>query len=392
MLWFFLQPTLGLSEDLRQGTQAWQIETSGYIGLRLLHHEGSSRGHTNPLTATALLKAHVKSDHDVLALQWRPTLVHAMNSGSSKASADVDEWYWEHRLSPVSFTFLGRRKIVNGVALGRNPSDFLNQHKPQDRILNDADRRAETIGDNMAGWSYFGQSYSIQSLLATPTGTSKRVRAMLQVNGNLNALSTDVSFIAYYADRPALGLNLSSVLGESTLLYTEAALRKGRDRQTPVLSTNGAVIGVMQDDKRWIADVVIGSQYTLGNGTTLTAEYWRNDNGFSNQEHAGIANTLTRVSGNPGLAGKLLSAPGLRRHSAFIRIGNIPLLDEAKGEITWIHNLDDSSRLLRSVVHWDIGEANSFRIGLDWFSGTPLSEYGASRIDKRVFLTYKRYF
>jgi hypothetical protein len=286
------------------------------------------------------------------------------NSDVGETSAYVDELYWEHRFSPSSFTFLGRRKIVNGVAIGRNPSDFFNQSKTQDRTLNDEDRRAETEGDNIVGGSYFGRSYSIPSLLAAPAGDSKRIRAMLQVNSNLNSLSTDVSFIAYYADRPSQGMNLSTVLGENTTIYTETALRKGRDRQRPVLSVNDVVIDAVDDTNRWIADVVVGGQYTTGIGITLTAEYWRNNNGFSDKEYVGIANSLTSGQGNPRLAGSLLSTPGLRKNSAFVRIGDIQLLDTLKGEITWIRNMDDSSNFLRGAVNWDIGKADSFRIGL----------------------------
>lgn len=392
MLLLCLQQNIGLTADLNQNTEASQIETSGYASLRSLQNQGSDRSNTNRLSATALLKSRVKLDHDMLAIQFRPLLAHTTNSGVGETSAYVDELYWEHRFSASSFTFLGRRKIVNGVAIGRNPSDFFNQSKIHDRTLNDEDRRAETEGDNMVGWTYFGHSYNIQSLLATPTADSKRIRAMLQVNSSLNSLSTDVSFIAYYADRPSLGMNLSTVLGEKTTVYAETALRKGRDRQSPVLSVNDVVIGAVDDANRWITDLVVGSQYTTGIGITLTAEYWLNDNGFSNKEFAGIANSLTSGQGNPRLAGNFLSTLGLRKNSAFVRIGDIPLFDALKGEITWIHNLDDSSNFLRGAVNWDIGKTDSFRIGVDGFLGSQLSEYDSSKINRRFFLTYKKYF
>jgi len=215
---------------------------------------------------------------------------------------------------------------------------------------------------------------------------------MLQANGYWDALSTDVSVIAYHADRPAFGMTLSSVLNDATVLYVEAALRKGRDRRTPILSAEGAVVGAVQESQRWLGDVVVGSQYTFGNGMTLSAEYWRNNHGFSDAEVAGIAKALRSGQGNPGLAGSLLSTPGLRRQSTFVRMGNIPLSAAATGEITWIHNLDDASRLLRSTVNWDIGAADGIRMGVDWFSGTSVSEYGAGRIRKRIFIHYKRYF
>ncbi len=390
LLLLFLQQNIGLAAAFNQGTEAPQLENSGYASLRALHssHESSS----NRLSATALLKSRLKLDGGMLAIQLRPLLAHTSNPGVGETSAYVDELYWEHRFSKLSFTFLGRRKIVNGVAIGRNPSDFFNQRKTQDRTLNDETRRAETEGDNMLGWSYFGQSYSLQSLLVAPTADSKRIRAMLQVNSSLNSISTDASLIAYYADRPSLGMNLSTVLGENTIFYTETALRKGRDRQRPVLSANGVVIGMVDDKSRWLADFVIGGQYTTGSGITLTTEYWRNNNGFSDKEYAGIANPLTSGPDRPHWAGNLLSIPGLRKNSAFARIGDIPLLEKLKGEITWIRNLDDSSNFLRATVNGDIGKADSWRIGIDRLYGSKLSEYGSSKIYQRIFFIYKRHF
>jgi hypothetical protein len=392
LLFLIFKQNIGLTAGSNLSAEASQIENSGYISLRSLQNENSDGSNTNLLSGNALLKSKLKLDNDLLKIQLRPLLTHATNTSFSEASAYVDELYWERRLSPSSFTFLGRRKIVNGVAIGRNPLDFFNQSKNQDRTLTDDDRRAEIEGDEMIGWSYFGQSYSLQSLLVAPDSDSKRIRAMLQVNGNLNSLSTDISFIAYYANRPSLGMNLSTVLGENVTAYAEAGLRKGRDRQSPLLSRNDVVVGVAEDANRWIADVVIGGLYTTGGGITLTAEYWRNNNGFSDMEYAGIANSLTSGQGNPRLAGTLLSTPGLRKNSAFVRIGDIPLFDALKCEITLIRNVDDSSSFVRGAGNWDISKADSLRIGIDRFYGSKLSEYGSSKIDGRIFLIYKRFF
>ena len=392
-LLFCFQQNIGQAADFSQHTETFQIDYSGYLSLRSLQNESDDESNTNYLTATALFKSQVKFDHDLLAIQLRPLLTHTTNPDISETSGYVDELYWEHRFSASTFTFLGRQKIVNGVAIGRNPSDFFNQGKTKDRTLNDEDRRAETEGDDILGWSYFGQSYSIQSLLATPTGDSKHVRAMLQENNNLSSLSTDVSFTLYYADNPSLGINLATVFGENTTGYAEFSLRYGRDRQCPVLSINDVVIGTEDDAKRWFDDVVIGSQYTTGIGTTITIEYWRNNHGFSDEEYTKIENSLVSGQGNPGIAKSLLTTSNqLRKNYLFVKVGDIPLLDTLKGEITWIGNLDDSSNFLRCALNWDIGKADSLRIGFDEFWGSQLSEYGSKNITSRFFLIYKKYF
>lgn len=393
LLLLIFQQTNALATDLNQGAEAFQIETSGYVSLRaLLQKESDKESNANLLSGSALLKSKLKFDYNLLKIQLRPLLTHATDTDVSEASAYVDELYWERRMSPSSFAFLGRRKIVNGVAIGRNPSDFFNRSKHQNRTLSDDDRRAEMQGDDMMGWAYFGKSYRLQSLLAVPDRSSSRIRAMLQINGNLNALSTDISFITYYADHPSLGMNLSTVLGENVTAYVEAVLRKGRDRPSPLLSRNGVMVDVAEDDNRWFADVVIGGQYTTRSGITLTAEYWRNNNGFSNNEYKGIVNSLISYQGDHRLAGSLLSTPGLRKNYLFVSARDIPLHDTFKCEITWIRNMDDSSNFLRGAINWDASKVDSFRIGIDRFYGPKLSEYGFSKIDKRFFLIYKRFF
>jgi len=337
-----------------------------------------------------MLKSRAKYGQNSLKVQVRPVLMRTRHSGSNKLSVAVDELYWERQLSAVSFVFLGRKKIVNGVAVGRNPSNFFDENKAQDRLLNDADRRAEIPGDDMVGLSYFGRSYTIQSLVSLPEKDSKRVRALLQLNSSLGIFSTDV--IAYYAKRPALGLNISTVLGENTILYAETAVRKGRDRLAPVLSGNGTRIDFMPDNRRWISDFVIGAQYTMPDGINLSAEYWRNNNGFAEEEFARIFRSLTFGQGSPRVAGALLGTRYLRRNSAFFRVADIPLHETVKGEMTWIRNIDDGSRVLRGILHWDMSEADSLRIGMDWLSGAKLSEYGSAKVNKRVFLHYKRHF
>lgn len=390
-VFFYIWCGLAFSADEKRDFENFSVDGNYYLGLRALQNNNFHERRSEFLSATALISPRIKRGRDLVALQLRPALTHTSGASFNESQAYVDELYWERAFSPRMFAFAGRRKIVNGVAIGRNPSNFFNLGKTQDRTLSDEDRRAETQGDDMVGWSYFGQSYSVQSVVATRAGEGAPIRAMLQANGNLDSLSADFTLIAYYAERPALGLNLSTVVGEKVTAYAEAALRKGRDRQRPVLSAGAVLIGASDDDNRWIADVVLGGQYTTGTGITLTAEYWRNNNGFSESEYAGIVNSLLSGQGNARLAGRMLASVGFRKNSAFFRVGDISMLDSLKGELTWIRNLDDSSSLARCALVWDIGKQDSLRLGVDVFSGSRVSEFGSSRTDRRVFINYKRH-
>lgn len=367
-------------------------EFSGYLGVRAQHDlqdqgDSASRG-----AVVAVIRANRGLGRGRLALQLRPEFVRSTQAGADVARLRVDELHWEKELSTSTFVFAGRKRIVNGVALGRNPTDFLNLDKPEDRTLADEDRRAEKKGDDLVGWSHFGAGYSVQAAIVAPARSGERVRALLQSTGRLDAISTDYSIIAYYADNPGLGLNLSTAIGEKTTAYAEIAVRDERDRARAVADARGALIGTAEDRGRWFADVVIGGQYTSDLGRTFTAEYWRNANGYSDAEFSSVERSLRTGLGDPRLAGGLMSTPSLRREKLFFRLSEVKLRENLELETTMIYGLDDRSRFVRGALIWDVAQADSIKAGVDTLSGTRFSEYGASAVDTRIFVLYKRYF
>jgi hypothetical protein len=102
-----------------------------------------------------------------------------------------------------------------------------------------------------------------------------------------------------------------------------------------------------------------------------------------------IVNTNRARQAASRLAGKLLSTQNLRQNKLFFRISDIKMADSVRLEGMWIY---DRSTFLRGALIWDVTNADSLRLGADKFSGEKLSEYGASSVDWRVFLHYKRYF
>lgn len=365
---------------------------SGYVSPRAQYDLRDHGNSANRLSVVAVLKGKLDLEDSTFALQLRPEFSRSSLSDDRAARVHVDELNWEIQISTSVFVFAGRKRIVNGVALGRNPSDFLNLDKPEDRALADEDRRAEKKGDGLVGWSYFGPTYSLQGAVASAADGDRRVRAFLQLTGRLDTLPTDYSIIGYYADNPGLGLNLSTALGDKMTAYTEIAVRKDRDRRKPVQDAQHGLIGTTDDRRKWFADVVIGGQYTSNLGQTFTAEYWRNANGYSAFEFSSVERSLRTGQGNVPLAGSLIGTPSLRRETMFFRISDVTLKENFQLEATLIHSLDDRSRFLRCAVIWDVAEADSIKAGVDSFSGSDFSEYGVNPVDTRLFVIYKRYF
>ncbi|NOT89869.1 MAG: hypothetical protein HOP03_17080 [Lysobacter sp.] len=365
---------------------------SGYVGLRALH---DIQGHGNSASRgsiVAVVKGKLDLDDSTLALQLRPEFARSSQSDDRVAQVHVDELNWEMEITTSAFVFAGRKRIVNGVALGRNPSDFLNLGKPEDRTLADEDRRAEKKGDDLVGVSYFGPTYSLQGAVASAEEGGRRIRAFLQLTGRLDRLTTDYSVIGYYADNPGLGLNLSTAIGDKMTAYAEIAVRKDRDRRKPFRDAQNALAGTTGDRRRWFPDLVIGGQYTSERGQTFTAEYWRNANGYSDSEFSGMERSLLTGQGNVPLAASLIGTPSLRREKMFFRISDMKLKENLQLEATMIFSLDDRSRFLRGALIWDVAEADSIKAGVDRFTGSEFSEYGVNPVDTRLFVIYKRYF
>jgi hypothetical protein len=365
-------------------------ETSGYIGVRAVQHQGNAGRDADRQSAMAMLRGRIRFSDALFVFQLRPMLVHSEDS--PQAQGRVDEMYWENKVSSSSFIFFGRRRIVNGLAVGRNPTDFFNQKKVEDRTLDDEDRRAEKIGDDMAGWTYFGAAGSLQAIVATPERAGSATRAMLQLSGKSDALAADYSASLYYADVPGAGLNFSAVMGEHTTVYAEAAWRRGRDRDTPVISAAGMVVGRAGEPRRWVSDIVVGGQYTMQSGVNVNAEYWRNDNGYAEGEYAPIVQAISGRRMDGQLASSFVAVPALRKNSLFLRISDIYIAPAVMLETTAIVSLDDHSRFMRGAFAWEVSKTDRVRVGVDRFSGTSLSEYGINPTHWRSFLTYKRFF
>jgi len=382
------EPPSAASGD--DGGKGWQL--SGYLSARA-QHDLEDRGRSaSRASVVGLLRAKQDRGDTSLALQLRPQLARSSRAQERIARLHVDELTLERQLSPSSFVFAGRKRIVNGVALGRNPTDFLNLDKPEDRTLADDDRRAEKQGDDLVGWSYFGAAYSVQAAAIRAADGSGRTRALLQLAGRLDAVATDYSIIGYYADSPGLGLNASAAVGDRVTAYAEIAVRERRDRQRPVSDPRGMLAGTAEDARRWFSDIVVGAQYTSDPGQTYTLEYWRNANGYSDSEFSALERSLRTGQGSAQTAGRLIATPYLRQEKLFARASGIELGGNVELEATAIYGLDDRSAFARCALIWDVSQSDSIKAGVDALFGPRFSEYAASPVDTRVFLIYKRYF
>ncbi|KOR30794.1 hypothetical protein TI04_04125 [Achromatium sp. WMS2] len=182
--------------------------------------------------------------------------------------------------------------------------------------------------------------------------------------------------------RPGVGFNWSKTIGESLVIYTESAFRRGRDQ---LIVVNGEVTS---PSSGWIPNSVIGSNYTFANALNLIIEYQHNGAGYSASEWRAIKtsteSTLLDIYGPGALSAftllgqynNIIGHNPLRQNYAFVRFSHPNWLMDGESSVLWLKNLDDGSYVLRA--RWDKDFGNSYKFGImaETLRGSSWSEFG----------------
>lgn len=368
---------------LCSGTSAiaeWQpeIDTTGsYLRLRPSYRwiRDNAPGNTANLQADAigLIKASTSMYEGVkFDFQLRPTY-HIDDDDAKMAKMEVDEAFLEIAVTPTTFLSAGRRNIVSGVAFGFHPTEFLEEDKKVDKTLPYSDVRALRNGVYALELQHFLDSGDSLSLIVAP-----RLNAIqetdLQVEAAFNLglpdIMTDLEIEALFADkRPGAGLNLTHTVGDALVVYTETAVRRGRDRSV----VTGTTMTESNSDT-WLTNAVLGGSYTFTTAANLIVEYHHNANGYDDDELQAI-----KIGSSRGLnVTSLLKQEDLRKNYMLARLSHPswPLL-ENETSLIWLRSLDDSSNLLKLYTTKDIMDSK-VRLGfsVERSFGTSWSAYG----------------
>lgn len=378
-----------------------ETQSSGYFAFRQLMSDAPpstsdgafSNTSEDQWRSTAVLEERIKVCDHTFAAQLRPQLYYS--NTQSEQQLVVDELYAETKITPTSFLTMGKKKVVGGVSLGYNPTDFLNKTKTQNRTLPDAERRLEQEGNYQIAYSSYFEAYNFLLLASRRSENEKRHPSLMQVNGQIDEFNADFILTTYYGDRPGLGFNYSTTLSGSWLGYLEYAIQHGRDRLTPFLSSEGEIV-FCKDSYRHSQDAVIGVQYTVDNGVTFNYEYWYNENAYNDTEIQQLWHAIETKQESANEANTAIAVPYLRRQKLFVRISEVRFLPSLCPKLTFeqtvLFSLEDRSRFFRSSLQWALSSEDSLRLAIDSFVGDSQSEYGINPVNNRILLSYKRYF
>lgn len=310
-------------------------------------------------------------DVDVVAAE---ILDSATNRPNQAVTAVLNQAYLSAPLSQRLFFNLGKKRIVWGVALAYNPSDFINPAK--DPLHPEEERRGvycaelELIADRM---SVNQVVVFYDRLEAFGYG------AKLSAYGLVPATDVNLSFYYSAYERFNLGASLDSapfgelpVLG-GLALHAEA----GFSQRSDAVTVEGASLARRPPRRAFYRDFLAGLRYTAPDwGTRLAAEYYTIGDGYTRRELAELIGTglIADVPLEPGAMGRhnlLVSVfqPELtRRASAFT--------DTLSVSASLLLNLLDSSFVVTAGLSSSIVQNCELGLEAGFFAGDRVSEYG----------------
>lgn len=304
-----------------------------------------------------------------------------------KSRLAVDEAFAEWSVTDTTFVSVGRRNLSFGQSYGINAADIFRRPLAENRVYPTAIARAMAGSVDMLSLeTIFNSGSSARLILAPkdPLDASRRF-AMAQVSGILGNGTLDYAIAVFGGARPGASLSMSRGVGDATVIYLDAALRRGRDRQVVSGLGAGNVLQFAPEGSNRIYPVAtVGMGHTFASGMTLNLELTHDSNGLSDQEWARAMAVLAALTPVTSLSagealGQLNAALGQytqRRNYGFIRLATDRLWESGFSlELTALHGFDDGSGSLGLRLEHAIGTRGTIGLTLTHGYGGRLGEF-----------------
>ncbi len=326
-----------------------------------------------------------------IGLYLKDTASYALGKDEDKLKNVLDELYLE--LSPSYFLFFtaGKQNVTEGVGYAWNPTDFLASSKEIDQVNDTREKREEREGVICLRGEYFLPRFTLTGVLVPKIeswGQGADARGWVKVYALMDNL--DFSLIVYAEEkrRPKLGLNLSSTIGESLEIHSEASLQMGSYRYylSEVAPGYYEFIQKKKESEEVYPKVLVGGQYTFSDNTNFVLEYYHNQEGYSSSEWEDYLEYLKfcgeRYKDESLYRSYLLlgnayfDLTSLRQNYLFLRFSKPDILDLFEVSSNNIYNLDDASLLMNvKIEYWGMKDLSLYLAG-NLFLGHADSEFG----------------
>lgn len=320
----------------------------------------------------------------------------------------LEDAYVVYRMSPHLLIEVGKERVREGVGYAWNPVDFFRTRAAAALSQDPKEQRDHRRGHYLvraearAGRRGLAVVYAPELDGLDTEGVSNTVEQFWARGSDLVA-GTDVALYLYRGREWQGGVSLARVFGDALELHFEGILRRMRSRELPAFvapsGRPGAVpVPLWQERRlhRLVGETLLGAQYTFPSGVNLIAEYFYNGDGLTGRERETVFDGLSlarsfqdggnaRVSGPPDLprifllrANQLLTPGESGQHYAFVRAsGSLPPGSELALSGFLLLNLQDGSGTLSGEARYRLARDLEGVLTLDFFYGSPRSEFGS---------------
>ncbi len=215
------------------------------------------------------------------------------NLSSPDYAYSLREFSFNYSLSDAWDITIGKKILKWGTGYAFNPTGVV---EPQRSPSDPSDRLGENEGLDLASVDFFTGKSSLTLVYVNESGIGSRKwhwgaqQIALRAYTFLSGL--DLSFVGHYreGDRLELGGNWSYVVGDNLELHGEFLGKQGSSNlYNRIVETNDIqqifssypYVAMYDYSSQIFYKLLIGAQYTFGNGINIAVEFYRNTEGLS---------------------------------------------------------------------------------------------------------------
>lgn len=316
-----------------------------------------------------------------------------------KTKSSLTELLYTLQLNEILFLDFGKKKVETSNTFFYSPTDFFQSSWNPSSIIskNANDKLSEGVW--LLGSEYFSDNFSINVIFMPSVKYAKSDNSFQNLTSEqddqylitfttTSEQNMDTSLFFYFLDEPIIGLNNNTFWGEHIGLYSSITIARQGEMQSVKFDNNNSII-LVNEEKDYPYDIVIGSNITFDTTNNLIIEYLYHSYSLSKDDYRNLIRqtrerwlqTLSPISFE---ALNSFDAFTLSKDYLFLRyikkLNNSFFL-----EIMHTGNLTDGSGfILNKVGHtFDNG---LFAVSSQHFHGEENSEFGVIPLESRLFI------
>ena len=337
----------------------------------------------------------------------------------------TNEFFFDFLMAQLAYFKVGKKRETWGVGWTFNPVDDVMDWL-KDPVDPSASRQGKylamlevPVGNTSFSFVYFPD---VEFDLESEKGQSGIPDKMNSDDPSLGVRAlfllwdTDIAFIFHQTDRISdldknyYGLTINRYWGDLGA-YVEISGHEGNDlefvQQNAMgqyyFPTGDELKALKRDDDDTYVNFAVGVTYSFPDNSKVALEYFRNDEGYDDDEFDEFYNFLKNDSdlylttSDENIKNKILKANQIlgnriRRNYLSLTFDRPFTFDDFNPHLGVIINLDDGSFLLNGVIEYAVRDDTTISLDIKGYIGESDSEYGLKPDDYKATLKLQYYF